>query len=127
MAQRVERPRGAYVGSNETSLRVISTTSWTLTNEILWDDPATSVPDGANQAIIEAALARTMSSAAGAWGLHFITVDYAFTATDEQIASLPAGNYGLVIRYTATTDSFTLRRRRTTLALRRRPFRRVRF
>jgi len=95
---------GAYVGNNETSLRVISTASWTLSNEILWDDPLTSIPDGASQAIIEAALARNMSSNGGAWGLHFITVDYEFTVTDEELASLPVGDYGLVIRYTATTD-----------------------
>jgi len=95
---------GAYIGNNETSLRVISTTSWTLSSEILWGDPSTSVPAGANQAIIESALAMNMSSEAGTWGLHFITVDYEFTVTDDDLANLPVGDYGLVIRYTATTD-----------------------
>jgi len=95
---------GAYVGNNETSLRVISTASWTLSSEILWTDPGTSIPAGASQAIIEAALAMNMSAQGGSWGLHFVTVGYEFTVTDEELASLPVGDYGLVVRYTATTD-----------------------
>ncbi len=95
---------GAYAGDNQTTLRVISTTSWTLTSTILWDDPSTSIPNGASQAIIEAALALTLSAEGGSWGLHFISVNYEMTVTDEDLAELPVGDYSLVVQYTATTD-----------------------
>jgi len=95
---------GAYVGDTQTTLRVLSTTSWTLTNTILWSDPATSIPAGASQTIIEAALDLTLSDTSGAWGLHLVTVDYQMTVTDEDLAELPVGDYSVVIQYTASTD-----------------------
>jgi len=95
---------GAYAGDNQSTLRVISTTSWTLTSTIRWDDPLTSIPNGASQTIIEGALALTPSTTSGLWGLHFISVDYEMTVTDEDLAELPVGDYSLVIQYTATTD-----------------------
>jgi len=95
---------GAYAGDTQTTLRVLSTTNWTLTSTILWSDPATSIPTGASQAVIEAALDLTLSDVSGPWGLHLVTVDYEMTVTDEDLAELPVGDYAVVIQYTASTD-----------------------
>ena len=95
---------GAYAGDTQTTLRVLSTTSWTLTSSILWGDPATTIPVGASQAIIEAALDLTMSDTSGTWGLHLVTVDYEMTVAEEDLAELPVGDYSLVIQYIASTD-----------------------
>jgi len=93
---------GGYAGDSQTQLRVLSTTSWSLSGTILWGQ--STIPDGASQSIIESALSLTMSAEGGTWGFHSVSVTYQMDVSDEDMAELPVGNYNLVIQYTATTD-----------------------
>ena len=93
---------GGYLGNKTTELRVISTTSWSLSSAILWAE--STMPKGASQAIIEQVLSLTMSADSGSWGLHSVFVEYEMDVDDENLAELPVGDYNLVIQYTATTD-----------------------
>ena len=93
---------GGYAGDSQTQLRVLSTTSWSLSSTILWTQ--SKMPDGASQSVIESALALTLSANGGTWGFHTVSVSYQMNVTDEDMAELPVGDYNLVIQYTATTD-----------------------
>ena len=93
---------GTYAGSNGTKLHVMSTASWSLSNTILWT--ASTLPTGASQTVLETALGRTFDKTSGAWGIADINVSYVLTLSAEGLASMPQGNYNLVIQYTATTN-----------------------
>ena len=93
---------GSYAGSNETQLQVLSTTSWNISEEILWSE--SKMPEGASQTVIENALSLSFSKAAGSWGVHKVEVSYEMDVADDDMADLPVGDYNLVIQYTATTD-----------------------
>ncbi len=93
---------GAYAGSNGTKLHVMSTASWSLSNTILWT--ASTLPTGASQTVLETALGRTFDKTSGAWGIADVNVSYVLTLSAEGLASMPQGNYNLVIQYTATTN-----------------------
>jgi hypothetical protein len=93
---------GTYAGSNGTKLRVLSTASWSLSNTILW--AASTVPSGASQLVLDAALGRSFDRTSGAWGVSDINVSYALTLSAEDLANVPQGSYNLVIQYTATTN-----------------------
>lgn len=93
---------GSYAGSNETELRVLSTTSWTLSSAIVWAQ--STLPTGASQAMIESVLALTFDKTSGSWGVHDVNVAYAMTLDEGDLTNLPEGDYNLVIQYTATTD-----------------------
>jgi hypothetical protein len=93
---------GTYAGSNGTKLRVLSTASWSLSNAILWT--SSTLPTGASQTVLEAALGRSFDKTSGTWGIADINVSYALTLSAEGLASMPQGDYNLVIQYTATTN-----------------------
>jgi len=93
---------GGYAGDSNTTLRVLSTTSWALSSTILWAN--STMPNGASQSVVENALSLTFSQAAGSWGVHQVEVSYQMDVVDEDLAELPVGDYNLVIQYTATTD-----------------------
>ena len=96
---------GTYAGSAATNLRVISTTAWTLSDQIVWT--SSTLPTGANaatQSTLDSALARSYT-ASGTWGQQTVAVTYALTLADTGLANLPAGNYALVVQYTATTNN----------------------
>jgi len=93
---------GAYAGSNGTKLRVLSTASWSLSNTILW--AASTLPTDASELVLNAALGRWFDRTSGSWGLFDINVSYALALSAEDLASVPQGNYNLVIQYTATTN-----------------------
>ncbi len=92
---------GDYAGSNGTQLRVLSTTSWSLSDQILWDSSET--PDGASQSVIDNALRLTYANE-GTWGIHNVDVSYVFYLIEDDMGSLPEGDYNLVVQYTATTN-----------------------
>jgi hypothetical protein len=95
---------GTYAGSATTNLRVISTTAWTLSDQILWT--SSTLPTGANaatQSTLNSALARSYTSS-GTWGQTTVPVTYTLTLADTGLANLPAGDYALVVQYTATTN-----------------------
>jgi len=93
---------GTYVGSNNTQMRVLSTTSWSVTSTILWSK--STLPTGASQTTLTNALALTFDKTSGTWGSQTVNVSYKMTLGENDLASLPKGNYNLVIQYTATTD-----------------------
>jgi hypothetical protein len=93
---------GTYAGSNGTQLRVLSTASWSLSSSILW--ASSTLPKGASQATIEKALVGTFDTTSGSWGVHNVNVSYRLSLTADDVATLPQGDYNVVIQYTATTD-----------------------
>lgn len=93
---------GSYAGSNETELRVLSTTNWTISNEILWTE--SEMPKGASQKTIDSSLERSFDTTSGSWGIHRVNVTYMFNLEVDDMATLPEGDYNLVIQYTVTTD-----------------------
>jgi hypothetical protein len=95
---------GSYAGSAATDLRVISTTAWTLSDQIVWT--SSTLPtgsDAATQSTLNSALARSYT-ASGTWGQTTVPVTYTLTLADTGLANLPAGDYALVVQYTATTN-----------------------
>ena len=93
---------GTYAGSNETQLRVLSTTSWSLSSAILWAN--STLPNGASQSTLGSALALSFDQTSGSWGVHDVNVSYEMDLGVDDLANLPEGDYNLVIQYTATTD-----------------------
>jgi hypothetical protein len=93
---------GTYAGSKSTEMLVLSTTSWSVASTILWAQ--STLPSGASQATIESVLDLTFDRTSGTWGVHDVNVSYAMTLAESDLATLPEGNYNLVIQYTATTD-----------------------
>jgi hypothetical protein len=95
---------GTYNGSNGTQLRVLSTANWSLSNTILWASPSSKMPVGASQATVDASLQRTFDKTSGAWGSQTVNVSYKLVLTSDDLATLPQGDYSLVVQYTATTN-----------------------
>jgi len=93
---------GTYTGSNNTQMRVLSTTNWSLASTILW--AKSTLPSGASQATIASVLGLTFDRTSGTWGVQTVNVSYKMTLGESDLATLPKGNYNLVIQYTATTD-----------------------
>ena len=93
---------GSYNGSNETQLRVLSTTSWSISSAILFKD--STMPKGASESVIEDALSMNFDTTNGTWGIHSVNVSYAFDLAEDDMGDLPEGDYNLVVQYTATTD-----------------------
>jgi hypothetical protein len=93
---------GTYAGSSDTEMLVLSTTSWSIASTILWAQ--STLPSGASQATIASVLALTFDRTSGTWGVHDVNVSYEMTLDESDLATLPEGNYNLVIQYTATTD-----------------------
>ncbi len=93
---------GSYAASNGTALQVLSTTSWTISSEILWSE--SNMPEGASQKTIDNALERSYDKTSGSWGIHHVNVSYQFNIEVDDMANMPEGDYSLVIQYTATTD-----------------------
>jgi hypothetical protein len=93
---------GAYNGSNGTQLRVLSTANWSMSSAILWT--SSTMPAGASQATVEKALERTLDKTSGAWGSQSVNVSYKLSLTADDVATLPQGDYSVVVQYTATTN-----------------------
>jgi hypothetical protein len=93
---------GSYDASSGTQLQILSTTNWTISDEIIW--AKSTMPDGAGRSTIDNALERSYDQTSGTWGVHLVNVSYAFNVAVDDMANLPEGDYDLVIQYTATTD-----------------------
>ena len=93
---------GRYRGSNSTQLRVLSTTNWAITSEIVFG--SSTMPEGASEDVIKSALSMGFDKTKGAWGIHTVKVSYGFELDKDDMGSLPEGDYNLVVQYTATTD-----------------------
>jgi hypothetical protein len=93
---------GTYNGSNSTQLKVLSTANWSITSAILWT--SSTLPAGASQATIEKDLQRTFDKTSGVWGSQSVNVSYKLDLTADDMATLPQGDYSVVVQYTATTN-----------------------
>jgi hypothetical protein len=62
------------------------------------------MPAGASQATIEKDLQRTFDKTSGAWGSQTVNVSYKLSLTADDVATLPQGDYSVVVQYTATTN-----------------------
>ena len=93
---------GKYNGSNSTQLRVLSTTDWAITSEIVFKD--SEMPKGVEESVIEKALSFDFNQTEGSWGIHTVNVSYGFEVDEDDMGALPEGDYNLVVQYTATTD-----------------------
>jgi len=93
---------GTYNGSNSTQLKVLSTANWSITSAILWT--SSTVPAGASQATVEKDLQRTFDKTSGTYGAQTVTVSYKLALTSDDMATLPQGDYSVVVQYTATTN-----------------------
>jgi hypothetical protein len=93
---------GSYNASDGTHLQVLSTTSWRISEEILW--AKSTLPAGASQSTIDQALERSYDQTSGSWGIHRVNVSYTLNVGVDDLANMPEGDYNLVIQYTATTD-----------------------
>ena len=93
---------GTYAADVDARLRVLSTTSWVLTEEILWS--SSTIPVGSNQNTIDNVLIRTPDITSGLWGISFINVAYSLVIAEDDLAYMPEGTYQIVVQYTATTE-----------------------
>jgi hypothetical protein len=93
---------GTYAADVDARLRVLSTASWVLSEEILWG--SSTIPAGSNQTTIDNALVRTPDMTSGLWGISFINVVYSLVITEDDLAYMPEGTYQIVVQYTATTE-----------------------
>jgi len=95
---------GPGLYSGESTLRVMSTCAWVISDQIIWSSSVLpSDADAATEDLIESNLTRAYDDS-GSWGVYTVGVDYSFSLQDEDFADLPAGDYVIVIEYTATTD-----------------------
>lgn len=95
---------GPGMYSGESTLRVMSTSPWVISDRIIWSNSVLpGDADAATEDLIESNLTRTYDDS-GSWGVYTVGVDYSFSLQDEDFADLPAGDYVIVIEYTATTD-----------------------
>jgi hypothetical protein len=62
------------------------------------------MPDGASQTTVDASLQRTFDKTSGAWGSQAVNVSYKLVLTSDGLATLPQGDYSVVVQYTATTN-----------------------
>ena len=102
---------GTYDAADDARLRVLSTTSWILTEQILWG--SSTIPAGADQTTIDTVLLRTPDITSGPWGISFINVDYSLAIGEDDLADMPEGTYQIVVQYTATTDLSSVNEPRT--------------
>ena len=93
---------GTYDAADDARLRVLSTKSWVLTEQILWG--SSTIPSGADQTTVDTVLLRTPDITSGPWGISFINVDYSLVISEDNLADMPEGTYQIVVQFTATTD-----------------------
>jgi len=93
---------GSYDATADSRLRVLSTTSWSLTESILW--ASSTIPAGANETTIDNVFQRTPDLTSGPWGVSYINVAYSLVITEDDLANMPEGTYQIIVQYTATTE-----------------------
>ena len=105
---------GMYNSINDTTFRITSPEPWSISDEIIWDESrmdGAMLPDGFDQVQVAALLTRDYDDAyqipggaAGGAGQHTFDVAYRLDLTGDNLRYFLAGNYSLVIRYTATVN-----------------------
>ena len=105
---------GMYTSVNNTTFRITSPESWSISDEIIWDESrldGAMLPDEFDRVQVAALLTRDYddayqvpNGAAGGSGQHTFDVAYRLDLTGDNLRYFLAGAYSLVIRYTATPD-----------------------
>lgn len=92
---------GLFPSATDTRLVVSSTSSgWDLSYS-----PTFSIPENAQQAVVERILQVTVAPHGSSAGTTEIAVSYALNITDQDFAGLPEGTYVIGITYTVTADN----------------------
>ena len=93
---------GSY---SETSshLELTSDDNWSVSHNILWSDPGTLFPAGADQATVQKVFSLDYNPKTGSPGQSLsISVSYYLDIENSDMAGLPPGSYSIVVEYTAT-------------------------
>jgi len=93
---------GSYSESSS-HLEVTSDDDWSVSDNILWSDPGTSFPAGADQATVQKIFSLDYNPKTGSPGQSInISVFYYLDIEDADMPGLPSGGYSIVVQYTAT-------------------------
>lgn len=91
---------GTFPGDMSTQLLVSSTSSnWSLDYS-----PTFSIPENAQQSVVERILQVTVAPHGSGAGATHLSVSYELNVTDQDFAGLPEGTYVIGITYTVTAD-----------------------
>jgi hypothetical protein len=91
---------GTYPGETSTQLLVSSTSSnWAIDYV-----PTFSIPENAQQSVVERILQVTVAPHGSGAGTTPLVVSYELNVTDQDFAGLPEGTYVIGITYTVTAD-----------------------
>ncbi len=91
---------GSFPSATNTRLVVSSTSSgWDLSYY-----PTFSIPENAQQSVVERILQVTVAPHSSSAGTTSIAVSYVLNVTDQDFAGLPEGTYVIGITYTVTAD-----------------------
>ena len=86
-----------------THLELTSDDNWSVSDSILWSDPGTSFPAGADQATVQKVFSLDYNPKTGSPGQSLsISVSYYLDIEDSDMPGLPPGSYSIVVEYTAT-------------------------
>jgi hypothetical protein len=93
---------GSYSESSS-HLDLTSDDNWSVSENILWSDPGTSFPTGANQATVQKVFSLDYNPKTGSPGQSInISVIYYLDIEGSDMPGLPLGSYSIVVLYTAT-------------------------
>ena len=93
---------GSYSESSS-HLELTSDDNWSVSDNILWSDPGTSFPAGADQATVQKIFSLDYNPKTGAPGQSInISAVYYLDIEDSDMLGLPPGSYSIVVEYTAT-------------------------
>jgi VCBS repeat-containing protein len=93
---------GSYSESSS-HLEVTSDDNWSVSDNILWSDPGTSFPAGADQATVQKVFSLDYNPKTGSPGESLnVSVVYYLDIENSDMPGLPPGSYSIVVLYTAT-------------------------
>jgi len=92
---------GSYSESSS-HLKLTSDDDWSVSDNILWSDPGTSFPAGADQATVQKIFSLDYNPKTGSSGESLsISVVYYLDIENSDMPGLPPGSYSIVVAYTA--------------------------
>jgi hypothetical protein len=93
---------GSYSESSS-HLALTSDDDWSVSHNILWSDPGTSFPSGADPATVQKVFSLDYNPKTGSPGQSInISVIYYLDIEGSDMPGLPPGSYSIVVLYTAT-------------------------
>ena len=80
-----------------------SADNWSVSHNILWSDPGTSFPSGADEATVQKIFSLDYNPKTGSPGQSInISVIYYLDIEDSDMPGIPPGSYSIVVLYTGT-------------------------